>query len=581
MFLLDIERSLNRFNYSRTISQQKIINAIIFVKNVVYISAVTTKSYVTFALSTKLFFVTFDFASQLKSSLLQHWSIVQDYKKRCKDDIHIEDVLHGNVLRTIDGYSTNDVSLTFNTDGVAIFNSNAKKSLWPIIVTINELPPNLRYSRKNVLIAGLWLSNSEPDLDIFMRPFFEQLRRLAKEGLQLASGITCKVFTVCCCVDSIARCKIQQLKQFNGYEGCSFCKHEGTLTETKQIRYKYDKNILPRTQKDILNAMALFRNRGECVSGIKGISPLITLPKFDIVNYCPVDYMHCVLLGVCKQLARLWLEATNLDCYIKPHLEHIDTILESINPFYECSRSPRKLSERKTWKANEWQNWLFVYSCFCLKDVLPMKYYDHYCILIANVRTLLCNLLNDSVIQQCEINFQKFVQEFEILYGLEHMTYNVHLLLHLANCTRNFGPLWAFSLFIFEDINGLLKRYIKGPKDPILQIAMRCVMAHKRYNLNGFTQCQEKVQMFCKALSMHNRTNTIKSKHPIQIPEVLSNQYSKQSFFVQNNIFYNRFFFQPDRIPEVAGKRKRSDSTFSITANGKKYLWYSKTNIAG
>ena len=38
-----------------------------------------------------------------------------------------------------------------NTDGVAVFKSS-KKSLWPIWLVINELPPNERYTMKEVCV---------------------------------------------------------------------------------------------------------------------------------------------------------------------------------------------------------------------------------------------------------------------------------------------------------------------------------------------------------------------------------------------------------------------------------------------
>ena len=40
--------------------------------------------------------------------------------------------------------SPNNISLTLNTDGVAVFKSS-KASLWPVWVVINELPPAERY----------------------------------------------------------------------------------------------------------------------------------------------------------------------------------------------------------------------------------------------------------------------------------------------------------------------------------------------------------------------------------------------------------------------------------------------------
>ena len=36
------------------------------------------------------------------------------------------------------------LSFTLNTDGVAMFRSSSK-DLWPVYLTINELPPQIRY----------------------------------------------------------------------------------------------------------------------------------------------------------------------------------------------------------------------------------------------------------------------------------------------------------------------------------------------------------------------------------------------------------------------------------------------------
>ena len=44
--------------------------------------------------------------------------------------------------------------------------------------------------------------------------------------------------------------------------------------------------------------------------GVKGRSVLhsLRLPEFDIIKGCPVDYMHCVLLGVTRKLLSLWFD---------------------------------------------------------------------------------------------------------------------------------------------------------------------------------------------------------------------------------------------------------------------------------
>jgi hypothetical protein len=41
-------------------------------------------------------------------------------------------------------------------------------------------------------------------------------------------------------------------------------------------------------------------------------------------------------------------------------------------------------------------------------------------------------------------------------------TYNVHLLLHAAECVSNWGPLSKYSTFQFENYNGILLNYFQG-----------------------------------------------------------------------------------------------------------------------
>ncbi len=52
----------------------------------------------------------------------------------------------------------------------------------------------------------------------------------------------------------------------------------------------------------------------QAVCGVKGYSVLHVLDYFDLIDGNPVDYMHCVLLGVIKRLLKLWLDSTNHRC---------------------------------------------------------------------------------------------------------------------------------------------------------------------------------------------------------------------------------------------------------------------------
>ena len=54
---------------------------------------------------------------------------------------------------------------------------------------------------------------------------------------------------------------------------------------------------------------------------------------------------------------------------------------------------------------------------------------------------------------------------------------NVHLLKHIPNCVRDWGPLWAYSCFSFESMNGHLKRYFHGTRCMNVQIC-QCAFTH-------------------------------------------------------------------------------------------------------
>ena len=42
------------------------------------------------------------------------------------------------------------------------------------------------------------------------------------------------------------------------------------------------------------------------------------------------------------------------------------------------------------------------------------------------------------------------------------MSFNVHILLHLTESIRNWGPLWCFSAYTFENYNGCLLKLFHG-----------------------------------------------------------------------------------------------------------------------
>ena len=68
---------------------------------------------------------------------------------------------------------------------------------------------------------------------------------------------------------------------------------------------------------------------------------------------------------------------------------------------------------------------------------------------------------------------------------------NVHLLRHLTYYVRSWGPLWAFSCFGFESINGDLKKFFHGTTNMSEQVPSYMYVSYCTH-----TQIRSHVQYF-------------------------------------------------------------------------------------
>lgn len=72
------------------------------------------------------------------------------------------------------------------------------------------------------------------------------------------------------------------------------------------IKYTVSAGVFKdRTEQGISRDMLAAATTQRTVWGIKGPSPLLNVPGFDIVWDFTTDYMHCALLGVARQFAEL------------------------------------------------------------------------------------------------------------------------------------------------------------------------------------------------------------------------------------------------------------------------------------
>lgn len=392
---------------------------------------------------------------------------------------NFEDIYDGKVYKALfenDGFlsNPNNISFTWNTDGVSIFKSSGY-AIWPFYLSINELPYDERTKSDNVLLAGLWFGQVKPEPNLFMRPFHSALKEIY-EGINVDipsnnAPIKLRGMVMCGTCNLPAKALFLNMTQFNGKYGCPKCKLRGQ-SEQSRWTYPFQRKLSHRSDKETHAFAKTALRINVPVYGIKGPS-LLSQFVHKFMRTTVVDSMHCVFLGVTKQLCTIWFDSKHKyhPASLIEFMKLIDSRLRALSPPDFLQRRPRSIAKHlKYWKANELKAWLFYYSIPILRDIMPQNYFDHYCHFVIAIYALHMDSISSKTLKCASQLLIEFVNRFDVLYGVELMSCNLHQLLHISDTVRDFGPLWTASCFPYEDLNGKLKRLVHSSRGPELQI---------------------------------------------------------------------------------------------------------------
>lgn len=250
----------------------------------------------------------------------------------------------------------------FNSDGSPVFKSSTY-SIWPIQIIINELPVDIRNNEP--ISWALWFGRNKPNMTIFLDVFVDKMKKSSTEGILCkikTQSKNIKLYPLCCCVDSVSRAPMQGVMQFNGHYGCNWCLHHGVpILQKSKKTIKYPLlDYVPerRNMEDTLRHMDEAVATGKPVFGVKGYSPLVKLPSYDIIDGMLPDEMHLIDLGLCRQFANYWFGTTGHPYSLgnKETTAMIDRTLISLQLPKQIAKLSRPLKDRKYWSARDWQN---------------------------------------------------------------------------------------------------------------------------------------------------------------------------------------------------------------------------------
>nr|XP_012234439.1 PREDICTED: uncharacterized protein LOC105679152 [Linepithema humile] len=395
----------------------------------------------------------------------------------------ITDVYDGSLYRkwVDNGFLRNpdNISFSWYTDGVPVFKSS-KISMWPLYLTINELPFNERKKRKNTLLLGLWYGDKKPNANSFIYKFREALEEISK-GIEIEvkryNNIELKTIRgvlLMGTADLPAKSDFLNFVQFNGDYGCPscYCKGENvSLIPKGSVHvYRYKNELKLRS----LNECIEYANRASLdnpVMGIKGHTAFSKLMP-DFIEGVGIDRIHCVDSGVVKKMLSLWFDVKyrGFPFSLYAVVDVVNSRLIAIKPPKYVHRMPRCIQDLLHWKASKLKTWFFHYSVPVLEGILRQDYFNHYLLLVVAISMLNSEEISFFMINIARDFLNKFVREFEHLYGLQFCSINIHQLRHLPDNVIKMGPLWVFSCFEYENLNGQLLKLVHGTRHIETQI---------------------------------------------------------------------------------------------------------------
>lgn len=132
----------------------------------------------------------------------------------------------------------NDLAFCCGFDGTKAFKTRKNRYVWPIILTCLNLPPEIRFKRKNVIVAGIIPGPNTPkDLDSFLKPLVDEFELLTNVGVpnvwdaapdtKAKQRFTLRAYLVLITTDQAARIKILHLMGHTSISYCPYCHIKG------------------------------------------------------------------------------------------------------------------------------------------------------------------------------------------------------------------------------------------------------------------------------------------------------------------------------------------------------------------
>lgn len=368
---------------------------------------------------------------------------------------------------------TDHIEIDIGIDGLPLYKSS-DLCLWPILgVFVNQ-------KSLDPFLIGCFSGEKKPtSADIFLEDFAREYNLLTKQGvyvsnnrMQILKKFSVRLFLL----DTVARCFITGTKAHNSSQGCHKCDQTGT-TILNTMSFKTFSGKL-RTDKSFLNREDVNHHLHQYVSQLSELEVV----GIKMVSQFVLEPMHLFDLGVTKKIL---LSMLNKNLYGPPNLKNkqIELMSKMYSSFSkntpsEYGRKPRSFSKVHKWKSIEFRQFALYTGIVILKEFVDPDVYNHFLLFHAAYRLLEEPAANPALIDLAENLLNDFVETFPYVYGEHKISYNVHNLLHISQCVREYGNLSNFSAYKCENYLQDLKKMIGKPNQILQQLNKRIMERH-------------------------------------------------------------------------------------------------------
>ncbi|KAG4076727.1 hypothetical protein HA402_002014 [Bradysia odoriphaga] len=321
------------------------------------------------------------------------------------------------------------IKMQFFIDGLQISRST-NDTTWLIMV-------NIRKASKRRLVPkviGAYYGESQlTNFNEFLWPFVMELLDILDNGIPFNGNVLYpRILNFV--LDAKARVACKAVKSINGYEGCDVCLAEGESIDGRMAFLNLESDL--RNDHDYRTRVYDDYHHRESV---------LELLPIDMIDAFPLDYLHCVLLGVTNWL----LGHIRNTPQILSSLDY-DTINDRIEQF-EKTRPTEFQHKLRSFidhlgkmKGTEFRQYLLFVAPLLLKGIIDDEKIAN--LLKLHIASIIFSHKRfQKYYDEADKLMRMFIVEFSEIYHPRHVVYVFHSLCHMKKFVVLYGP-WEQKL---------------------------------------------------------------------------------------------------------------------------------------